>query len=403
MFYQILRQLVATLLKVFFRKIYVIDVDHIPSDRPVILASNHPMAFCDACLLACFTKQPIHFLVRGDVFRSSWNWFFKLTNQIPIYRFRDGFSNMRKNQHSFDTVYEALARNKVVLIFAEGNTRLQKKLFPLQKGAARIAFGAWEKHKLQDLVVVPVGINYTDGTAFRSDVQISIGDGLEIRQYLDDYLKDPQAALQQFTLDLQKRLSDHVIHLQGEKEMELFNSLTQKTGLAHEEVFWPALEASRLRFDTEKKLASALNLASDQTISDISSGNMSLPEEVDQNGSLWHRIILVIIAPIALAGWLLNSIPFYLSKAVTKAKVKQIEFFSPVRLGLLLIFYCLYLFAILVLAATKIGWPSLFLAVIVPLLGYCTIIWWEYKRMLSEEKLTLADLEAFSDRISRAN
>ncbi len=310
---------------------------------------------------------------------------------------------MRKNQRSFDTVYEALARNKVVLIFAEGNTSLQKKLFPLQKGTARMAFGAWEKHKLQDLVVVPVGLNYTNGTVFRSDVQISIGEGLEIRQYLDEYLKDPQAVLQQFTLDLQKRLSDHVIHIQGEKEEELFNSLTQKTGLAHEEVFWPALEASRLRFDAEKKLSSALNLASDQTMAEISSGKISLPGQVVQYGSLLNRIILVVVAPIALAGWLLNSIPFYLSKAVTKAKVKKIEFFSPVRLGLLLIFYCLYLLAILVLAAIKIGWPSLFLAVIVPLLGYCTIIWWEYKRMLSEEKLALADLVAVSEMITRAN
>lgn len=403
MFYQILRQLVATLLKVFFRKIYVIDVDHIPSDRPVILASNHPMAFCDACLLACFTNQPIHFLVRGDVFRSSWNWFFKLTNQIPIYRFRDGFSNMRKNQRSFDMVYKALARKKVVLIFAEGNTRLQKKLFPLQKGTARIAFGAWEKHQLQDLAVVPVGINYTNGSVFRSDVQISIGEGLEIRSYLDEYAKDPQPVLQQFTFDLQKRLSDHVIHLQSEKEEELFNSLTQKTGLANEEVFWPALEDSRLRFDAEKKLASTLNLVGDETIAEIRRGNISLPEPVDQNKSLWHRIMVVLGAPIALAGWILNSIPFYLSKAVANAKVKKVEFHTPVRLGLLLVFYSLYLLAILVFAATKIGWLSLFLAFMIPLLGYCTIIWWEYKRMLSEEKLSLADLEVFSERIRRVN
>lgn len=381
----------------------MIDVEHIPSDRPVILASNHPMAFCDACLLACFTNQPIHFLVRGDVFRSSWNWFFRLTNQIPIYRFRDGFSNMRKNQRSFDTVYEALAQKKVVLIFAEGNTRLEKKLFPLQRGAARIAFGAWETQKLQDLIVVPVGINYTEGSVFRSDVQISIGQGLEIRSYLEDFRKDPQAVLQQFTLDLQEKLADHVIHLEGDAEVELFNSLTQKTGLAEEEVFWPALEDSSIRFHTEKKLASALNLASENTITKIRKGSISLPKEIDQNGSLWNSLILVVVAPVALAGWLLNSIPFYLSKAVTKAKVKKIEFYTPVRLGLLLIFYSLYLLGILVITAAKIGWPSISVAGIIPLLGYCTIIWWEYKRMLSEDKLALADLDEFSIKISKAN
>ncbi|MCB0688923.1 MAG: 1-acyl-sn-glycerol-3-phosphate acyltransferase, partial [Saprospiraceae bacterium] len=157
MLYKILRQIVASLFKIYFRKIYLIDSSKVPLKGPVLISSNHPMAFAEACLLACFIDRPLYFLVRGDVFKKGWNWFFNGTNQIPIYRFRDGFSNMRRNRDSFSRAHDALADDKAILIFSEGNTRLQKKLSPLQKGLARLAFGAYAEKNVQHIQVVPVG------------------------------------------------------------------------------------------------------------------------------------------------------------------------------------------------------------------------------------------------------
>ena len=61
-------------------------------------------------------------------------------------------------------------REKTILIFSEGNTRMQKKLAPLQKGLARLAFGAYAEKNVQDIQIVPVGVNYSNGKLFRSDV-----------------------------------------------------------------------------------------------------------------------------------------------------------------------------------------------------------------------------------------
>ena len=133
--------------------------EKIPLDKPLLLSCNHPMAFTEACLLACFLDRPLYFLVRGDVFNSKSNWFLEKTHQIPIYRFRDGFSNMRRNASSFAWAHQALSDGKAILIFSEGNTKLQKKLSPLQKGLASLAFGAYEEKDVQGLVIVPIGIN----------------------------------------------------------------------------------------------------------------------------------------------------------------------------------------------------------------------------------------------------
>ncbi|MDH3648423.1 MAG: 1-acyl-sn-glycerol-3-phosphate acyltransferase [Saprospiraceae bacterium] len=390
LFYQILRQLVATLLKTYFRKIYVIGRDNIPLDKPVILASNHPMAFCDACILACFTERPLHFLVRGDVFKSRWKWFFKMTNQIPIYRFRDGFSNMRKNQQSFELTYEVLAEKKVLLIFSEGNTRLQKKLFPLQKGTARLAFGAWESQALDETVIVPVGINYSDGTSFRSDVQISIGKELEIKTYLAAYRTDAVSAMQNFTKELGKHLASHVIHLEGPKRTELFNQVTQNDTLPQDQAYWPIVDFDHKRFDAEMKLSQALNTADDSQIKKILlewrqsfDGNQKQPKSPLK---VVQFMILFLTGPIALGGYILNAIPFYLAKYVATEKVEKVEFQTPVRLGLLLIFYLLYSLLVVVISWQFLDGYALLLITILPLTGYSTIVWWEWKRGLRIDK-----------------
>lgn len=55
------------------------------------------------------------------------------TNQIPIYRFKDGFGKLRNNKSTFDQSFEVLAQQEVVLMFPEASSQLVKYLRPLQK------------------------------------------------------------------------------------------------------------------------------------------------------------------------------------------------------------------------------------------------------------------------------
>ena len=95
MFYQFLKILVGFTLRIFYRKIYMTGTEHVKKGKAQLVASNHPNGFLEPLIMACYFPKDLHFLVRGDVFD---NPFLKpiltSTHQIPIFRFRDGFSKL---------------------------------------------------------------------------------------------------------------------------------------------------------------------------------------------------------------------------------------------------------------------------------------------------------------------
>ena len=164
MWYYILRVFIGFYGKVYFKKIYFSGLTKLPTDRPLILACNHPTAFIDPMLVGGITLKAKNFLLRGDMFGKGKlvESFLKSIKCIPIYRFQDGFASMKKNEASLEYCYDLLGKGENVFILAEGVAKHEKRMRPIQKGTARLAFGAYEKHKRKDIVVVPIGINYTD-------------------------------------------------------------------------------------------------------------------------------------------------------------------------------------------------------------------------------------------------
>jgi len=152
----------------YYRNIYTEGVEHLPLDEPVILCPNHQNALMDplAILLNGKTKdkmQPV-FLARADIFKpglvSKALKFFKI---MPVYRIRDGASNLKQNEQIFERCIEILENKKLVGIFAEGTHHDKRRLYPLQKGVARMAFQAEIKNDSKlGLKVVTVGITYSN-------------------------------------------------------------------------------------------------------------------------------------------------------------------------------------------------------------------------------------------------
>ena len=367
--------MVALALKIYFRKIYLVGHAKVPSDKPIIIASNHPMAFCDACLLACFLDRPLHFLVRGDVFHPAWLWFFEWTNQIPIYRFRDGFGNMRKNAQTFAKVNEKLKDGAAVLIFAEGNTKLQKRLDPLQKGPARIAFGAMQEYGLPDLAMVPMGINYSDGSRFRSDVFLSVGDAISLSDYDISTREQKNESIADLTTHLYDALLPHVIHLASVDREELLNPLDRWEYPYRRDRIWPILDERPDRFIAQKNLAKTLNEMSDEQLQQL---KQRFEKEKSHGAAQPLRILLLAVTmPLMVLGFVLNALPFYLAKGIADKKIKMVEFYTPVRIGLAIVFTTVYLVILMVVAAYSFGWPGIFAVLLFPILGYLAIMIYE--------------------------
>jgi len=103
---------------------------------------------------------------------------------IPVYRFRDGFSTLRKNDETIETCVNLLTRGKCILIFGEGNHNDHWFLRPLQKGFARMAIAAEERHDWKlGVKIVPVGVQYDSHNAFRSRVLVNFGNPILVNDY----------------------------------------------------------------------------------------------------------------------------------------------------------------------------------------------------------------------------
>ena len=92
----------------------------------------------------------------------------------------------------------------------------------------------------------------------------------------------------------------------------------------------------------------------------------------------WNLYFILILGfPMALLGLILNAVPFYLSKYISNKKVRQVEFYTPVRMGLNLILYLVWLTLNLIILSSIFGWLSLVGIWIFPLAGFVTILWKE--------------------------
>ena len=70
MLYSFLKITVRIATRIYYRDPLVLNYENVPQKVPLIIAPNHPNALVDPCSIAVFSKQRIHFLARGDVFKN---------------------------------------------------------------------------------------------------------------------------------------------------------------------------------------------------------------------------------------------------------------------------------------------------------------------------------------------
>jgi len=130
-------------------------------------------------------KRDPWFITRANVFKKPLvKKILNILQMIPVYRFRDGFSTLRKNDETIETCVNLLTRGKCILIFGEGNHNDHWFLRPLQKGFARMAIAAEERHDWKlGVKIVPVGIQYDSHNAFRSRVLVNFGNPILVNDF----------------------------------------------------------------------------------------------------------------------------------------------------------------------------------------------------------------------------
>ncbi|MEP6647048.1 MAG: 1-acyl-sn-glycerol-3-phosphate acyltransferase [Saprospiraceae bacterium] len=224
MMYAFIRLWATIFLRIYFRKTIVYGREKVPAKAPLIVASNHPSAFLEASVLTSVMTRPIHFMVRGDMFHPKFKFLFKWTKQIPIYRKKDGIANLRKNAASFDYTYKILSEGDSVLIFPEAKTVLEKKMRPIQRGTAHLAFGTLPFMKSgEELFIQPVGVNFTEPRIPGTDVVLKFGEPFVVQ----NGSKEDRDAIEDFTAKLSDAMTSLIIQVDDglEKKYDVVASI----------------------------------------------------------------------------------------------------------------------------------------------------------------------------------
>ncbi len=392
MTYRILRFLTRFLLMAYYRKIYISGADRIPADKPVLLACNHPNSFMDAIVMAVLLERPLHFLTRSDMFNTPLKqWVLAKIKMIPIYRLKEGAENLHKNKDTFERCYQILQQGGMVLIFSEGACVHEKRLRPLKKGTARLAFGAEDANNGQlDIQVIPVGINYTYPTLFRKEIMIGIAPAVELNDLLAEYRENPAKAINIFNDRLSDGLRLNIIEQQKGSETlcEQLLVLDRSHDPNFENYYW--LSPSHNRLYAEKTTASKLNelyiqqpeqfntLAENARtyFGQLQKHNLHDRDIATPPKNLSRNIVLMFVGlPVFITGYLLNYLPAGLASYIACTKVRRIEFFSSVRMSAGFFIYLLYYVFIILITATLSSRTGALLAVIIPVSGYLALLY----------------------------
>lgn len=389
--YALLKPFVNLNFRGYFRKIYIQGRENIPGDAPVIFAPNHQNALIDALgVLYALPGQPV-FLARSDIFKNPVIAriliFLKL---LPIYRIRDGYGSLQRNDQILEKVGDVLNHKKSLVIFPEGNHSANRRLRPLKKGICRIAFQAEEQAKFNlGLQIVPVGLDYDNFYKFGHTLVVRFGKPIAVDPFESVYKENPSRAYIALKKEIAGRLRQEMIHIDDRVHYDAINKLREIYRVRMKEHMNDSLTRRPDQLKADHKL---IQVCEAQCAAHPQEANR-LDRQIKRYQRVLNRIrlrpwvfnrkhytwgpllaqipLLILFLPVFVYGLINNALPFFLPVIPTR-KVKDPQFWSSIKNGIALILFPLFyvLQTIAVAASTDGPWIPLAYLVSLPLTGY---------------------------------
>lgn len=171
------------LLSLFFRRIEVVGLEHVPARGGGVLIAWHPNGLLDPALVLNHFPRRVVFGARHGLLR----WpvlgrVMRYLGTVPIYRPQDAGPHLDEaarregNRKSLEILAQAVADGSFAAIFPEGVSHDDSLLHELKPGAARLYLAAHELTPEGEPapVVIPVGLHYDRKNFFRSGALVEI-------------------------------------------------------------------------------------------------------------------------------------------------------------------------------------------------------------------------------------
>jgi 1-acyl-sn-glycerol-3-phosphate acyltransferase len=230
--YAVLKKYTAFVQSLYYREICIIHRGNIPVNDPVIFAPNHQNALMDALsILLNIDKQPV-FMARADIFKKEMvKKLLTFLKIIPVFRIRDGIDNLSQNDETFTIALNVLKKGQAVGMMPEGNHGEQHRLRPLKKGISRLAFKAQEDFgDTAKLKIVPVGVEYSHYSNFRSRLLIIFGTPIDVSEYASLYKENPQQAMNILREKLAGELKKYMLDIDTDEYYDLIFRIKELYG-----------------------------------------------------------------------------------------------------------------------------------------------------------------------------
>jgi len=209
-------------LRIYFQRIEVTGVEHVPLDTPVIFVLNHPNALVDPVFLLCLAPRDVSFLAKAPLFRMPViGYLVRQLDSLPVYRHQDEGADVTKNQETFVAARKLLARGGTIGICPEGVSHDDPGLKPIKTGAARISLAAVSTGEVNSLKIVPAGLYYTSKTRFRSDALLYFGNPIDVEPVtLEPDGTPPRDAVRHLSNQIEKALREVILDVKHEEELQ---------------------------------------------------------------------------------------------------------------------------------------------------------------------------------------
>ena len=364
----------------------------VPARGPVVFAVNHTSAFMDPILLATHIKRQLYFLSRGDAFKSSFSkWLFPKLHMIPVYR-PDLFPNdTHKNKQVFEKCFEHLENKKTVMIFPEGISETVRRLRPIKTGISRISLVAEERNNFElGVVVIPIGINYSNPHHFKSDVFVNFGEPIDIINYKDRYLTNKKQTVLELTEDIKTSLEKVTVNIENKNQEKIIQQIEILYRSRHRETKTEGHKApvdfylsqdivTAVSYFSKNKPEQLKKLEEKMTSYLTNLKRLGIRDTQIRNENLILKnpktiFYFIFGFPFCLYGYIFNFIPFKSAELLAKKIPVRADFVGSMKLGLgMFIFLICYSVMTIVFGVySNFGWAILFLLTLYPI-GLFTI------------------------------
>lgn len=401
--YIMTRRIIVGLLKfamrIYFRRVEVVGLDHVPRRSPVIFVLNHPNALVDPAVLLCLAPRSVSFLAKSPLFRLPvLGYFVRALDSLPVYRHQDQGEDVSKNREMFVAARNLLKRGGTIGICPEGVSHNEPRLKPIKTGAARIALGAVSTGEVADLKIVPAGLYYTSKTKFRSSALLYFGKPIKVTAVaLESDGNLPRAAVRELSNEIEAALRE--VMLDAEHE-EALPAITRAERIFSSEADEEDDESLAEELQLQQRFIKAYSVLRDHSPERLRKLEVRMSrfeEELTQAGVdpddlspppstlhvFWHLItrvllFLLYVAPAALGAavhYPAYRLGGYLATTFSRAEEDVISTIKII--SAILLFPLTWLVAAAVLFKL-LGWRySLIALVVLPLSGYIAIRFFE--------------------------